>query len=170
MAYIREYQLSDETLRVIPLSLGGLQRAQAEWTKRHAAPVVPMVKSVIVEQEVEEPNPDDPAYVETLAIWRNELNSQILKYAFSTCVLNRPPAEFIESQRAYFEDTPLSLPDLMYMWLTSLAQTETDITELSEFIMGSALATEKGIAAAENTFQGTGGLSADSAVPPAEEG
>lgn len=153
MAYIREYTIGDEILRCIPLSLGGMQRVSADFMKKNPPPTVPIVPIMIGDQESTEANPDDPTYQAAFAMWQNELNVHIMKFTFATCILNKPPTEFIQVQRDYFGDV-LSNADLQYMWLTSLANDEISLSALSEFIMGSAMATEKGIAQAEATFPG----------------
>lgn len=149
-----------DTKKVSPVAIQLMQR-------RHLAkkPRMPMIEVLVpgtVDKTRMEANPNDPAYIDALAEWESNGQIEVMQYVFVGGVIQNPPAEFVEETREFFPEADDK--DMKFMWVSSLFPSDTETERLVAFILGQNIATEGGIAQAEERFPSGGEPAPDPSV------
>lgn len=111
-------------------------------------PKIPMAEVLILGKHKQmEARPNDPGYLALLEEWKADQNIRAMRYTFVVGTKGKPPDDFVEEQRQFFEDATDT--EIKYLWVTSLIP-DIDIDKFSEAILGQTLTTTKGLEEAAN--------------------
>jgi len=138
------------TLKLRPVSIGLLNRIQADQTGK---PKVPTIRVDYGGEWGTEANPNEPTYQEEYAVWRSGISTRVAVFTYSFGIDIEVPPEFRALVEQWHSDPSDS--ELKYYYVTAIIPSD-EWEALTSAILGQTAPTEEGIADASAGFPSAG--------------
>ena len=138
-----------QTFKLKPISLGLMNRIRSDISGK---PKIPTIKVNYGGEWGEEPNPNDPIYLEALAQWNTDVSNRTAIFLFTAGIDISVPGDY----RAEVEQYQPGASDLevKYYFITTLIPS-AEYDSLTNALLGQTAPTEVGIAEATAGFPGS---------------